>query len=231
MGADSVTRTVRLDPHVHSIGSYDCSTPVERVLEAAVDAGLDAVAVTDHDAIAASRRAHDLAPDYGLLAVPGVEVSTADGHLLALGVDEALRPGRPLAATAREARQRGGVTIVPHPFQRSRHGATAADIADVDLIETYNAHTVAGLRNRQAARFARRTGYPATGGSDAHGPGLVGRAYTDVEVRAADGEPTVADVLDGLRAGRTTVDGSRTSIRQMARKYARNVVLKATPFR
>jgi predicted metal-dependent phosphoesterase TrpH len=247
-------RRVALDPHVHSAGSYDCSTPVAEVLAAAVRAGLDAVAITDHDALAESLRARELAPDYGLLAVPAVEVSTADGHLLALGVEEVPAPGRPLAETAADVRAGGGVAIVPHPFQRTRHGAHAAAIRNVDLVETYNAHTVAGLRNRQASRFAAREGYPVTGGSDAHDPALVGRAYTEVLVEpdgeaasgahaavgtdgTHDGETdrtapdvTVEALLDGLRAGRTTVRGGRVSARQMARKYVRNAAIKTLPF-
>jgi predicted metal-dependent phosphoesterase TrpH len=238
-------RTVALDPHVHSAGSYDCSTPVEAVLAAADRAGLDAVAITDHDAVSEALRARELAPDYGVLAVPGVEVSTADGHLLGLGVESVPPPGRPLAETAGAIRAAGGVAIVPHPFHRTRHGARASAIGNVDLVETYNAHTIAGLRNRQAGRFARRRGYPATGGSDAHDPALVGRAFTEVlvdtdgdgdEPVADDDDPgppdvTVAQVLDGLRAGRTTVRAGRVSVRQMARKYARNAILRAIPFR
>jgi predicted metal-dependent phosphoesterase TrpH len=222
---------LRLDPHVHSAGSYDCSTPVERVLAAAAEAGLDAVAITDHDTIAESLRAHEIAPDYGLLAVPGVEVSTADGHLLALGVDEALEPGQSLAATADAVHDLGGVAVVPHPFQRARHGASADAIAaaPIDLIETHNAHTVAGLRNRQAARFAARGDYPATGGSDAHGPTLVGRAYTELEVPGDAADAAADAVVAALRDGRTSVHGGRTSVGQMARKYARNALLKAFP--
>jgi predicted metal-dependent phosphoesterase TrpH len=229
-------RRVAIDPHVHSEGSYDCSTPVERVLEAAAAAGLDAVAVTDHDTIADSLRASDLAPEYGLLAVPGVEVSTADGHLLALGVTEALEPGRSLARTAREVRERGGVAVVPHPFQRARHGARADAIlaagTAVAAIEGYNAHTVVGMRNRQATRFAARHGHPVTGGSDAHQPSLVGRAYTELRVTSPPDEPlAVSDVLDAIRAGRTAVRGGRTPVGHLVRKYARNAALKALPTR
>jgi predicted metal-dependent phosphoesterase TrpH len=228
---DDDRRRVAIDPHVHSVGSYDCSTPVEQVLEAAAVAGLDAVAVTDHDTVEASLRASELAPDHGLLAVPGVEVSTGDGHLLALGVNEALEPGRPLAETAAEVRDRGGVAIVPHPFQRSRHGAAAGAIANVDAVETYNAHTLVGLRNRQAARFADRRGYPVTGGSDAHNPTLVGRAYTELVVEADADDPLAAsDVIEAIQAGRTAPRGRRTPVGHLVRKYARNAALKTLPF-
>jgi hypothetical protein len=99
--------TVTIDPHVHSEGSYDAHEPVELLLEQASDIGLDGIVVTDHDTIAESLRAAELAPEYGLIGIPGVEVSTAAGHLLAIGsrsvrspIDRSRRPSRPSVASA-----------------------------------------------------------------------------------------------------------------------------------
>lgn len=65
---------LRIDPHVHSEASYDGHEPVELLLEQATEVGLDGIVVTDHDRIDASVRAADLAPSYGLVGLPGVEV-------------------------------------------------------------------------------------------------------------------------------------------------------------
>jgi predicted metal-dependent phosphoesterase TrpH len=120
--------TVSIDPHVHSEGSYDGHEPVELILEHAAEIGLDAVVITDHDVIRESKRAAEIAPEYGLIGIPGVEVSTAHGHLLAIGVERMPPRGRPYAETVRWIRDRGGVAIVPHPFQRSRHGVRQRNI-------------------------------------------------------------------------------------------------------
>ena len=120
--------TVSIDPHVHSEGSYDGHEPVELILEHAAEIGLDAVVITDHDVIRESKRAAEIAPEYGLIGIPGVEVSTAHGHLLAIGVGRMPPRGRPYAETVRWIRDRGGVAIVPHPFQRSRHGVRQRNI-------------------------------------------------------------------------------------------------------
>jgi predicted metal-dependent phosphoesterase TrpH len=217
-------RRVRFDPHVHTAASYDSSAPVGTVLAAAREAGLDAVAVTDHDTVAGNRAARDRRAGADPLVVPGVEVSTADGHLLALGVDAALAPDRPLATTVAAVHERGGVAVVPHPFQRLRHGVRPGTLADcpVDALETYNACSLSNLRNRQADRYARREGLPRVGGSDAHRPGTVGRAYTAVDV---DGSLSVETLLDGLRAGRTHVHGRLLSLPRYVRKYATNACL------
>ena len=114
--------TVSIDPHVHSEGSYDGHEPVDLILEHAAEIGLDAVVITDHDVIRESKRAAEIADEYGLIGIPGVEVSTAHGHLLAIGVDRMPPRGRSYAETVGWIHERGGVAIVPHPFQRSRHG-------------------------------------------------------------------------------------------------------------
>jgi predicted metal-dependent phosphoesterase TrpH len=217
-------RRLRIDPHVHTEDSYDADEPVERMLDRAAAVGLDGVVVTDHDAIRESRRAAILAADYGLIGVVGVEVSTADGHLLALGVDERPPRDEPLGETVEHVHDCGGVAVVPHPFQRSRHGARRDAIveADPDALEVYNAHTITGLRNTQTRSFAREHHLPGVGGSDAHSAPVVGRAYTELRVR----EPTADGVLDAIRTGRTRAVGRRTSTRQFVRKYALNATIR-----
>jgi predicted metal-dependent phosphoesterase TrpH len=176
--------------------------------------------LTDHDCIAGALAATERAETYGLLAVPGVEVSTADGHLLAIGVES--RPPRdlPFAATVEWIRDAGGIAVVPHPFQRTRHGVPAGRITDCDGIEVFNAHTLTGFRNWQAVRFAARRGFARFAGSDAHDAGSVGRGYTEV---ALDGDtPSVESVVDAMRAGRTRAAGQGAPKRQYVRKLASN---------
>lgn len=217
--------TLRIDPHVHSEDSYDADQPVERLLDRASTVGLDGVVVTDHDAIRESKRAAELAAEYGLVGLPGVEVSTTDGHLLAIGVSDRPPRDRPLAETVEFVHDQGGVAVVPHPFQRWRHGANrrAIDAADPDCVEVYNAHTLTGFRNAQARSFARGASYPGVGGSDAHSASLVGRAYTTVRTR----ERTPEAVLAAFREGRTHTVGHRTSTRQYVQKYVTNATLRA----
>ncbi|QLH80576.1 CehA/McbA family metallohydrolase [Halosimplex pelagicum] len=218
------TRTITLDAHVHTDASYDCSTAPERVVDAALAAGLDAVAITDHDAVDGAARAVAAAAGTDLLVVPGVEVSTAEGHLLALGVDRAPAPDRSFAETVETVRSAGGVAVVPHPFQVSRHGVRRAAMADCELdgVETLNAVAVTGYGNRRARTFAASEGYPTVGGSDAHRPGLIGRAFTSVTLPEGVGWTTMtaADVLAGIRAGDATAQGTVTTPVEFAKTYA-----------
>jgi hypothetical protein len=214
--------------HVHSEHSYDGRDPVGRLLERARAVGLDAIAVTDHDAIAGSDEAVERAPEFGLIGIAGMEITSAAGHVLGLGIREAIPAGLPFAETVDRIHDAGGIAVVPHPFQTSRSGVLASISQDelaagADAIEIYNSRLLTGRANRRAERFARRRGIPVTAGSDAHIAEMVGRAITHVDTD----ERSVGAVLDAIADGRTTVEGRRTpfhiSFRQAAGGVKRRV--------
>ena len=206
--------------HAHSSLSYDGRDPVDALLERARAASLDALAVTDHDEIEASLEAVERAPEYGLIGIPGMEVTSAAGHVLALGVSEAVPKGLSFQETLDRIHELGGIAVVPHPFQESRSGVieniSRAELARADAIEVYNSRLLTGRSNRQARRFAREHGIPMTAGSDAHIAEMVGRAVTNVDTD----ERSVEAILQAIVDGRTSIEGRRTpwwiSFRQAA---------------
>lgn len=214
--------------HTHSALSYDGRDPVDLLLSQAAAVGLDAVAVTDHDEIDASLEAVDLAPEYGLIGIPGMEVTTAAGHVLAFGIDELVPAGLSFDDTLDRIHEQGGIAVIPHPFQKSRHGVahkiTRDQLASADAIEVYNSRLLTGRANRQAERFAERRNLPMTAGSDAHISEMVGQAVTHVDAEAA----SVESILDAIADGRTSIEGRRTpwtiSFRQAAGGARRRIV-------
>ncbi|MFC5972731.1 PHP-associated domain-containing protein [Halomarina salina] len=221
--------TVAVDPHVHSAASYDGHDPVDLLLEQAAAVGLDGIVVTDHDTIEASLRAADIADDYGLVGIPGVEVSTAQGHLLAIGVEDCPPPRRSLDETVDIVRDMGGVAVVPHPFQRTRHGVRRRFIDDCDGLEVYNSWVFTGYRNRRARRFASEKGYTPVAASDAHVAPFIGRAYTELAVEDVDSPAEVdqEDVLDALDEGATATTGRRQPLHRSASHYLSGAARKA----
>jgi len=209
--------------HCHSALSHDGRDEVDLLLEQAAAVGLDAIAVTDHDSIAASREIAELAPEYGLVGIPSMEVTSAAGHVLAIGVDSPVEAHNPFQETIDDIRDAGGIAVVPHPFQQSRSGVahkiSEADLADVDAIEVYNSRLLTGRANRQAERFAREHGVSMTAGSDAHISEMVGQAPTLVGTE----EHSVTAIVDAIRDGRTTVEGKRTPWRISFRQAAGGV--------
>ncbi|QSG05824.1 PHP domain-containing protein [Halapricum desulfuricans] len=196
--------------HVHSSLSYDGRDPVDDILVRAREASLDALAITDHDEFDASLEAVEKAPEYGLVGIPGMEVTSAAGHVLALGISEAIPKGLPFTETLDRIHAQGGIAVVPHPFQESRSGVMAevsrVDLARADAIEVYNSRLLTGYANRQARRFALEHGIPMTAGSDAHIAEMVGRATTDVDTD----ERSVEAILSAIADGRTSIEGRRT---------------------
>ena len=104
------------DLHIHSTYSYDATTTVRAILKQAADVGLNVIAVTDHDEIRGSLEARELAPKYGIESIPAVEVTTRDGHLVALFVETLPPSGLSLVDTLIHIGELGGVAFVPHPF-------------------------------------------------------------------------------------------------------------------
>lgn len=104
------------DLHIHSTYSYDATTTVRAILKHASDVGLDVIAVTDHDDIRGSLEARELASAYGIESIPAVEVTTKDGHLVALFVETLPPAGLSLVDTLILIGELGGIAFAPHPF-------------------------------------------------------------------------------------------------------------------
>ncbi|WP_224269611.1 PHP domain-containing protein [Haloprofundus salinisoli] len=220
--------------HAHSALSYDGRDPVELLLEQAAAVGLDALAVTDHDEIDASIEAAERAADYGLVGIVGMEVTSSAGHVLAFDIDEQIPAGLSYDETLDRIRDQDGLVVVPHPFQKSRHGVaphiSREQLASADAIEVYNSRLLTGLANRKAEKFALANDLPMTAGSDAHISEMVGQAVTEVGTneRRADA------ILDAIAEGRTGVVGTRTpwhiSFRQAAGGAKRRLKHAVTDF-
>lgn len=206
--------------HAHSALSHDGRDPVELLLEQASAVGMDAIAVTDHDAFEASQAAVELAPEYDLVGIPAMEVTSAAGHVLAMGIEEIIPAGRPFLETLDMIHEAGGIAIVPHPFQKSRSGVAVnvsrEELTRADAIEVYNSRLLTGRANRRARTFAQKHGMPQTAGSDAHIAEMVGQAVTAVDAS----EATAVAIVEAIAAGRTSVEGSRTPWRISFRQAA-----------
>jgi predicted metal-dependent phosphoesterase TrpH len=168
----------RVDFHTHTVYSKDGLTGIRPFLEAARRAGLDRVAVTDHNTVRGALEAASLTPD---LVIPGVEIQTSEGELLGFYIRGEIPRGLLPEETISRLREQGAAVSVSHPFDRFRRGAwnerTLARIVPlVDAVEGFNARCLFADDNRQAAEFARKNGLPITAGSDAHAALEIGAA-------------------------------------------------------
>jgi len=206
------------DLHVHTNYSKDGESSVEEIIMAAEVAGLDAIAITDHDSVDGAKKA--LACETSVLVIPGIEVTTKQGHLLVLGVTEIIPAGLDVETTVAIARRMGALLILPHPYHIWRHGVARrrkAGMMVVDAVESFNSRYIVGSANRKAERIALKLGKPCVGGSDAHNARFVGFGRTYV-----DAEKNVPAILDAIRAGNVTCGGKKTPLRTYTRQSLNN---------
>jgi predicted metal-dependent phosphoesterase TrpH len=168
---------------------------------------LDGVATTNHDYY------RDL-PVAGVAAIPGIEVTTTRGHVLVVGPDppRATEPGTltPEEAVAL-AHDRGCAAVIAHPYRNST--VREAD-ADFDAIEVNGK----GTRSHEwVRRLARQRDLPVVGGSDAHWPVEVGRAFTLVDADELAPEAVVAAIRDGRVAARVDTGPTQQALRRAYR--------------
>lgn len=199
------------DLHIHTIYSYDGTASVSSVLRRAREVGLNVIAVTDHDEIRGSLETAQLAPQYGLEAIPGSEITTAEGDLLALFIREKIQPGLSLIETLLRVNDQGGVAIAAHPMaggmgMKSLTPASILKALNHPIagkiligIETYNGTAVDRLSNHYARIFANTIHLAHTANSDAHVVDTIGFGATEFP------GTTAADLLKSLHERATRV--------------------------
>jgi hypothetical protein len=178
---------VDVDLHMHTDHSHDCETPVEVLLAAAKEAGLGAIAVTDHNEISGALEAREKAAAAGMKVIVGEEVKTAEqGEVIGLFIEEKIPRGLSLQETVAEIKRQGGLVYVPHPFDRMHsvpdYEHLLCILDDVDAIEVFNPRVAIGSFNEEAIRFAAKYRLVAGAGSDSH----VAQGLGSVRIRMRD---------------------------------------------
>jgi hypothetical protein len=162
-----------VDLHMHTDWSHDCSTPTADLLDHAERIGLGAIAVTDHNAFGGALEAVELARHRDLIVIPGEEVKTdGQGEVIGLFLGEEIPRGMSFADTIEAIREQGGLVYLPHPFDRLHAIPDPATLhrhlAEIDVLEVFNARLLRDSFNDEALRFARKYRLLQGAGSDAH---------------------------------------------------------------
>jgi predicted metal-dependent phosphoesterase TrpH len=190
----------KADLHLHTDFSDGLHAP-RQVVKAASKAGLQIIAVTDHDTMEGALRAKEYSlrrPDLGVQVILGEEVSTLNGHVIGLFLEKFVPARLSAKRTVELIHQQGGLAVLAHPFhmytgKQSDHHRAVELLSDIpfDGIETINhGDALSFWSNKKAQKIMSHHRLAAIGCSDAHNSRFIGMGYTEFE----------GDTMEDLRA-------------------------------
>ena len=185
---------VKADLHVHTIYSHDSLITPKDLVFYAKKRGLTAVAITDHNTVEGALK---IAKETDFLIIPGIEVSSRNGHIVGLNLQEPVEKGLSADETVDKIHEAGGIAVACHPFALFKGSLGKHTNAKFDAIETINASAFLFNRcTKKAQEIADRFGIPCVAGTDAHYGPAIGYAYTLI-----DAEPQVDAISKAITKG------------------------------
>ena len=181
----------KADLHIHTTYSMDGTASIRETLASAVRAGLDVIAITDHDEVHGALEARAISNEYGIHVIPGAEVSTSEGHLVVLFIDRNIPAGMSLIDTLICVREMGGIAIIAHPDQPSPTSISMQSILKVlehrearevlHGIEVRNMNPTHSPFNGRSQKAADKLSLAQIASSDAHIASMIGAGVTHFE--------------------------------------------------
>ena len=199
---------LKIDMHVHTRHS-DSTGSVEEVLQVAQRKGLDGIAVTDHDTLRGAHEALKRRPE--LIVIPGEEIKTLHGEILAIGIKRAIPKDLSITEAIWGTHIQDGLAVIPHPTVPffGRLPENSLRNLPIDGLEVFSAITpLAEHFLEKNLKLAQRLGVARTAGSDSHHPETVGDAYTIVHSDSSD----LKDILAAMKSGLTYVGGNPSKL-------------------
>ncbi len=207
---------ITLDLHIHSVYSTDGANTIDTITRRIHEMGFNGYALADHDTMEGLPEA--LEKRGGLVVVPALEVTARGAHVLALDPNETVPTGLSVAETVDKIHEQGATAVLAHPYGLPRSWVSINSVkhADLDAVEVANSaqfpyQYICGLNRRLAEELK----LPMTGGSDAHIPDTIARAYTVIDTPSTE----LRDVIDSIKKGRTEVGGSGITLAERYKKF------------
>lgn len=200
---------LKLDLHIHSQYSEDGAGAPQEIIKQLQKRGLHGMAIIDHNTVEGGLKALKAAPK-DFIVIPGVEISTNDGHIIGLDLKDNIPRELSAEETIEKILELGGIPIVPHLF-RSMSGIKEEKLKQVvdkiPALEVFNSCSVP-QSNLKVAKLAKRLNLGGTGGSDSHNPKYVGYGYTTVDTT----NYSVDSVISEIKKKKTWGEGNTLSL-------------------
>ena len=212
---------MKLDLHVHTKYSADGSVEPKDYIKQARKIGLNGFAITDHNEVKGAAKTYELAKNNkNIIILHGMEISSAEGHILAYGVTEQIPRGLSPEETVEKIVDAGGVPVAAHPFRRaSGLGPEVIRRTKFEHIEVLN-HRSMHAENQKALQLAREMDTGITGGSDAHFEKELGLAATEFKIQSNNED----DIITEIAKNKTLPVGEDSSLFQGISMYCKLVI-------
>jgi len=220
------TGLLKFDLHIHTTCSkhpfwgVDAMNCPKEVIKRAYKLGLDGIAITDHNTTRGGLKIAKLVKDFGLdkklIVIPGSEINSKNGDILAYGLEKDIRPRMWGMETIEKIQAESALAVVAHPFKGKffnyYYGQKSSWLRQkrrikLDGIEGFNA-AASIPANDMASKLASILKIPKTGGSDAHILSHIGNGLTYIDTS----DHSVDGILEAIRKGKTTVQGRNYSV-------------------
>ena len=200
---------LKMDSHIHSEYSPDSNSKIDDILKTAKKRNIDIIAISDHNTVDGTSEVLRKTRNTDILAIPSIEISSTQGHILGFGCEENIPKDLTPQDTIDRIHDLGGLAIIPHPYCFYRHGLLCkSDYKDlkIDAIETKNARFIVGYCNMKAKNLSKKENIPSLGASDSHYWKFVGDCYSKI-----DAEKDIDSILKAIVKGKVEACGNGTS--------------------
>ena len=202
---------LKIDLHVHTNYSCDSTITLNQVVEYSQMRGLDGVAITDHDVATGALELVERATK--LVVIPGVEVTTSRGHVVALNTTRPIPTKLSPSETIQRIHETGGIAVAAHPTVFYKGMGKQAN-SSFDAMEVINAAAFPFFLSTHLSRkLAIRLNLPQTAGSDAHHASEIGSAYTVI-----DSKRDVDSIVHAITKGKTVPCGNPIQWKQRLKR-------------
>jgi len=191
-----MTIQIRADLHVHTTYSKDSLITPKELIYFAKKNGLNAVAITDHDYLEGAVKIAREVKDF--LVIPGMEVSSSEGHIVALNVNASISQGLTAIETVERIHAAGGIAVACHPYVYFKGCLRNAVCSAFDAIEVINARAFPFQSSVKRAReAAEKFKLSQVAGTDAHYGPQIGYGYTCIDVEEVSVDAVVEAIVCG----------------------------------
>ncbi len=168
---------MKIDLHVHTRYSVDSIIKPRDLAAKSKKLGI-IPAITDHNTIVA----HPHMRSSQIAFIPGIEIRTEKGDIIALYANEMIPKKTPFLEALDKIHEQGAISYLPHMYDSGRAGVVPEEkeIPKIDIIEIFNGRCLEDVYNSKAKSFAEKHKKIQAVGSDSHFLLEFGSTYNEV---------------------------------------------------